>query len=65
MCMKKFDAEKTFFDKLTGHFQTIAPSKLWLIVHTFLNQLFLELSLNLFSILQICYRHIEDVYEGV
>ena len=28
-------------------------------------QLLLELSLNLFSILLICYRHTEDVHEGV
>ena len=48
-----------------SHFQTTAPSKLWLIVHTLWNQLLLQLSLNLFSILQICYRHIEDVHEGV
>ena len=38
MCMKKFDAETVFFDKLIGfklsHFQTTEPSKLWLIVHT-------------------------------
>ena len=32
MCMKKFDAEKTFFDKLTGFFtlaifSMTAPSK--------------------------------------
>ena len=36
--MKKFDAEKIFFDKLNrvfnSHFQMTAPSKLWLIVHT-------------------------------
>ena len=38
---------------------------LWLIVHTLWNQFLLELSLNLFSILQICYRHIEDVHEEV
>ena len=67
MCMKKFDAEKIFFDKLTGfllsRFQMTAPNKLLLIVHTLWNQLLLELLLNLFSILQMCYRHIEDMHE--
>ena len=37
---------------------------LWLIIHTLWNQL-LELSLDLFNTLQICYRHIEDVHEEV
>ena len=54
MCMKKFDAEKMFFDNLTGflifsHFKTTAPSKLWLIVH-FVKSVPLRASLNLFSI---------------
>ena len=34
-------------------------------VHTLWNQLLLEPSFNLFSILQVCYRHIEDVHEEV
>ena len=38
---------------------------LWLIIHTLWNQLLLELSLDLFNTLQICYRHIEDVHEEV
>ena len=38
---------------------------LWLIVHTLWNQLLLELSLDLFNTLQICYRDIEDVHEEV
>ena len=38
---------------------------LWLIVHTLWNQLLLEVSLDLFSTLQICYRHIEDEHEKV
>ena len=38
---------------------------LWLIVHILWNQLLLELSLDLFNTLQICYRHIEDVHEEV
>ena len=37
MCMKKFDAEKIFFDKMTGfehrHFLKTALYKYWLIVH--------------------------------
>ena len=31
----------------------------------FVKSLLLELSLNLFNTLQICYRHIEDVHEEV
>ena len=31
----------------------------------FVNQLLLELSLDIFNTLQICYRHIEDVHEEV
>ena len=62
MCMKKFDAEKIFFNIYRAfnlsYFPTTAPSKLWLIVHTLWKRY-----LNLFSILQICYRHIEDVHE--
>ena len=61
--------KKCFFYKLTGfltcHFRKTAPSKLWLIVHTLWNQLLLELSLDLFKTLQICYRHIEDEHEEV
>ena len=38
---------------------------LWLIVHTLWNQLVLELSLDLFNTLQICYRHIEDLHKEV
>ena len=38
---------------------------LWLIVHSLWNQLLLELSLDLFNTLQICYRHTEDVHKEV
>ena len=34
-------------------------------MHTLWTQLLLELSLDLFSILQICYRHTEDMHEEV
>ena len=46
------------FIGLLSYFPTTASSKLWLIVHTLWKHY-----LNLFSILQICYRHIEDVHE--
>ena len=38
---------------------------LWLTVHTLWHQLLLELLFDLFSTLQICYRHIKDVHEEV
>ena len=38
---------------------------LWLIVHTLWNQLLSEPLLDLFSTLQKCYRHIEDVHVEV
>ena len=69
MCMKKFDAEKVFFNKLKGfflsHFSMTAPSNWWLKVYTLWNQLILELSLDLFNTLKISCRHIEDVHEEV
>ena len=61
--------KKYFLTNLQGfflsHFSMTAPSNWWLIVYTLWNQLLLELSLDLFNTLKICYRHIEDVHEEV
>ena len=56
--------KNTFLTNLQG-FSDLAPSKWCLIVYTLWNQLLLELSLDLFNTLQVCYRHIEDVHEEV
>ena len=36
-----------------------------LIVHSLLNQLLPDLLVNPFNSLQVCYRHIEEVHEGI
>ena len=62
-CMfdRKIGAEGSVLQELC-HFVMFV---LWLIVHTLWNQLLLELSLDLFNTLQICYRCIEDLHKEV
>ena len=58
-----------FFQKIysifnLANFQPMHTLK-WLIGHSFLNQLLLELSLYPLNILQVCYIHNEGMHEEV
>ena len=54
ICIKKFDAEKIFFDKLTGFLtSTTAPRKLWFDTAQFLKSTAPRASIGFFNNLQI------------